>query len=147
MTSFAHASHRLMEELVQTTQPSKPKPPKRPYVSSPEPEVERPEQVYPVPQLRDRQIGSDGDDSEHQLKRARLSRKNLALFDMMGRKKGTNTSSVFAPPESVDGSSTTTKSISTTTSGFDVLAHKNGILDPRHSKPPTNLENIQKTTC
>lgn len=77
-----------------------------------------------------RQIGSDCGDNERHLKRARLTRKNLALFDKMGRKK-------------VSGStaeSGSTKTTSTTTSGFDIKARKNGILLPPSSRAPTNHE-------
>ncbi|RYP67901.1 hypothetical protein DL769_005637 [Monosporascus sp. CRB-8-3] len=133
-----------MEELVQATpQQPKPKPSRCPYTSSPEPEVERPEQVSPATRLRKRQIGSDGDDNEHQLKRARLTRKNLALFDKMAKKKGSNMASASAPPESTAQSSTT-KTTSTITSGFAIHAYKNGILDPVSSKPPQNLEDIRE---
>jgi hypothetical protein len=104
MISFAHTSHRLMEELVQK-----------------------------------QQIGSDIDRNIHQLKRARLTRKNLALFNKMANKKGVSKASL----ESTAVSSGT-KTTSTTLSGFAIQAEKNGILDPLGSKPPTNLENIQK---
>ncbi|KUI64371.1 hypothetical protein VM1G_11174 [Cytospora mali] len=57
--------------------------------------------------------------------------------------KGANKASASASSESITGS-TTTKTTSTTTSGFALLAHKNGILEPRLSKPPNNLEHIRK---
>ncbi|KAK0622001.1 hypothetical protein B0T17DRAFT_493439 [Bombardia bombarda] len=98
----------------------------------------RSEQVSPTTLLRKRQIESD---DKHQPKRVRLTRKNLAVFNKMV-KKGKKTSA-SAPPDSTVESSTT-KTTSTTTSGFAMKADKNGILDPRSSKPPTNLEDIHK---
>lgn len=99
----------------------------------------RPEQVSPATLLRKRQIGSDGDDDEHQPKRARLTRKNLALFSKMTKKKGTTKPS--ARPDSTAESSTS-KTTSTTSSGFAIQAHRNGILNHLHSKPPKNLEDV-----
>src|SRR6188768_883002 len=141
MTSFAHASHPLMEEIVQTTrQEPKPKSPTSPRNSSTEPNVKGPERVPPATRLQKRQTGSDSDGdsdhNEHQLKRARLTRKNLALFNKMGRKKKAS-----APPESTDDPSTT-KTTSTTTSDFAIQARDNGILNPLNSKPPINLDDI-----
>lgn len=143
MTTFTRANHRLMEKLMQTTlQQPEPTPPTRSYVSVLEPEVERTEQLSPATRLRKRQIGSDGDgdDNEHQSKRTRLTRKNLALFNKMAKKKGTN--KVSAPESTVESS--TTKTTSTTSSGFAIQARKNGILNPLSSKPPENLEDIRK---
>lgn len=95
--------------------------------------------------MRKRQIGSDGDreDNGRQIKRARLTRKNLALFDKMGKKKGPNKASASAPPESTS-ESIATKATSTTSSGFAIQAYKNGILEPRYSKPTTNLKEIHE---
>jgi hypothetical protein len=67
----------------------------------------------------------------------------LALFNKVETRKGSNKVSASAHPESTDKSSAT-KTISTTSSGFDVQAYKNGILDPSSSKPPENLEDIRK---
>ena len=108
--------------------------PKRLYDSALKPEAEEQEQVSPATRSQERQISSDGDDSERQLKRSRLTRKNLALFDKMGKKK---------VPDSTDESGST-KTTSTTTSGFVEKAYKNNILHPHHSKPPTNSENIRE---
>ncbi|KAK0655474.1 hypothetical protein B0T16DRAFT_397072 [Cercophora newfieldiana] len=83
-------------------------------------------------QTRKRQL--DSDDDKRQPKRARLTRKNLAAFDKMGKKKTSD-------PSDDSGS---TKAISTTSSGFAIQAYKNGILDPRYSKPPTNLEDLHE---
>lgn len=80
-------------------------------------------------QSRKRRIDSDSDD-EPLAKRARLTQKNLALFDKMGKKKVL---------ESTDGSTTTT-----TTSGFADKAYKNRIFQPLHSKTPTNHEARRK---
>lgn len=85
-------------------------------------------------QTRKRQNDSDIDDHEPQPKRARLTRKNLALFDKIGKKKTS---------DPTDDSSTT-RTISTTASGFAIQARKNGILDPIDSKPPKNLQDIRK---
>ncbi|KAK4133511.1 hypothetical protein BT67DRAFT_404805 [Trichocladium antarcticum] len=82
--------------------------------------------------LQERQVGSDDDSTGRQLRRAPLTRKNLALFNNLGRKKGPNTASASTP---------TTRS-PTTTSGFALQAGKNGVLDPLSSKPPKNLEDI-----
>jgi len=97
------------------------------------PELSQAEQVPAIPPSRERQIDSDGDD-EPLTKRARLTRNNLALFDKMGKKKAS---------DSTDGSALT-KTTSTTTSGFDIQAYKNGILLPPSSKAPTNLKARQK---
>lgn len=66
-----------------------------------------------------------------------MTRKNLALFDKISNSKKTS-----SYRDSDD--TTTTRSISITASGFDVQARKNGILDPRDSKPPVNLEDIRR---
>ena len=66
-----------------------------------------------------------------------LTRKNLAQFNKMARKKGTNNTPVSASPECTDGTGST-KTTSTTTSGFAIKACKNGILAPSISKAPTN---------
>lgn len=95
----------------------------------------RPEQVSIATTTRKRQIDSDSNNEEPLFRRARLTRKNLATFDKMGKKKTS---------EPTDGSSTTTKTTSTTTSGFANKARNNGILPPLNSKPPTNLEDIRK---
>ncbi len=115
-----------------------PKLPEREDTSPLEPNVERQEQAPLVTQFRKRQI--DSQDGE-QPKRTRLTRKNLALFTKMGRKKGTE-ASVSIPSESTIVSSTT-KTTSTTTSSFAMQVHKNGIMHPSRSKPPTNLEDVR----
>ncbi|KAJ9155682.1 Heterokaryon incompatibility protein [Pleurostoma richardsiae] len=127
-----------------TRQHLKPTPFKHRDTSLPGPKVERQQQVPQVPRLWKRQIDGDGDDTGHQLKRARLTRKNLARFDRMV-KKGMNkrSASASAPPASTADSSST-KTVSTTSSGFAVRAHRNGILDPLSSKPPVNLAEIHE---
>jgi hypothetical protein len=61
----------------------------------------------------------------------------------MAKKKGANKVSVSAPPEStVDSSST--KTTSTTSSGFAMRAYENGVLLHVSSKPPTNLKDIHQ---
>ena len=143
MKPFAQANPPLMEETVQTTrQEPEPKSPTCPRASSIEPKVEGLQRISPAMRLRKRQIGSDSnsDDNEHQPKRARLTQKNLALFNKMGRKRGPNGASVFAPTNESD----TAKTTSTTSSGFAIQAYENGILHPFSSKPPENLEDIRK---
>ncbi|KAL8380650.1 hypothetical protein RB595_005089 [Gaeumannomyces hyphopodioides] len=107
------------------------------------PELSRAEQVPANPPSRKRQLDSN-DDAEPRTKRARttqptpeparLTRQNLAEFNKMGKKKTSNTSD----------DSGSTKTISTTSTGFAIQTRKNGILEPRHSKPPTNLENLHE---
>jgi hypothetical protein len=107
------------------------------------------EQVPANPSTRKRQLDSD-DDAEPRTKRAgttrptsepaRLTRQNLAHFNKMGNNhKGSKKGSK-------KGGSTTesssTKTLSTTASGFAIQAYKNGVLDPSSSKPPKNLEEI-----
>ncbi|RMZ78733.1 hypothetical protein DV737_g3789, partial [Chaetothyriales sp. CBS 132003] len=90
-----------------------------------------------------RQVDSDGNHDQLQRKRARLSQNNLALFNKMARKKASSKASTSAPPDStVDSSSS--KALSTTSSGFAVRAHRNGILDPLQSKAPVNLDDIRE---
>ncbi|KND91729.1 hypothetical protein TOPH_03830 [Tolypocladium ophioglossoides CBS 100239] len=134
------------EQVDKTTgQDPKPKPKhlKRRDTSPPDPSVERQEQVPPATQLQKWQLDSDGDNDKRQLKRTRLTRKNLARFNKMGKRKASKNASASAHLEStVDSSSA--KTISTTTSGFAIQAYKNGILEPLYSKPPTNLGDIRK---
>ncbi|KAI1298006.1 hypothetical protein F5Y03DRAFT_368943 [Xylaria venustula] len=109
------------------------------------PELSQKEQVPANPPSRKRQLDSD-DDAEPQTKRARttrptseparLTRKNLALFNKMGKKKTSDPSD--------DSGSTKTKTTSTTTSGFADKARDNGILDPVSSKPPTDLKDVRE---
>jgi hypothetical protein len=105
-------------------------------------------QVPAHPPSRKRQLDSDDDDdAEPRTKRAlttrptsepaRLTRKNLALFNKMGNSKKTSTH------RDSDGTNTT-KSLSITAPGFNVRAYQNGIFDPRDSKPPKNLKDIRK---
>ena len=54
------------------------KPPKDPYASFPEAQIEEREQISPAMLSQKRQIDSD---NEHQLKWAQLTRKNLAVFN------------------------------------------------------------------
>ncbi|KAJ2995437.1 hypothetical protein NUW58_g1274 [Xylaria curta] len=132
------------EQVAKTgPQHPKPEPPKRLCASLLEPKVEEPEQVSPATWSRKRQIGCGVDKNRHQLKRARLTRKNVALFNRMARKNEANKASASASLESAVGLSTT-KTTSTTSTGFDVRARKNGMLDPRSSKPPTNLKDLEK---
>ncbi|KAF4625202.1 hypothetical protein G7Y89_g12966 [Cudoniella acicularis] len=106
--------------------------------------------LFSNPSSRKRRIDSD-DDAEPRTKRARttrptselarLTRQNLARFNKIGNNyKGSKKGSTYR--DSTDDSSTT-KTISTTASGFAIQARKNSILDPIDSKPPLNLEDIR----
>ncbi|KAK5651151.1 hypothetical protein OQA88_13245, partial [Cercophora sp. LCS_1] len=87
-------------------------------------------------QTRKRQNDSDIDDHEPQPKRARLTRKILALFNKMGKGESSG-------PSGGSGSAKA-ETTSTTTSGFADKARNNGILDPVSSKPPTDLEDVRE---
>ncbi|KAH8755760.1 hypothetical protein F5883DRAFT_607597 [Diaporthe sp. PMI_573] len=92
------------------------------------------EQTPQIIQKRKRQIDRDSD-HEPVVKRIRLTRENLALFDKMGKKKKVT--------DSTDESGST-KNTSTTISGFAIKAYKNGMVLPLSSKPPTNLKARRK---
>ena len=62
------------------------------------------------------------------------------MLDTVAKKKGSKASAP-APSSSVAES---TKTTSTTSSGFAIRAYENGILHPIKSKPPKNLEAIRK---
>ncbi|KAI0431838.1 hypothetical protein F5Y09DRAFT_330046 [Xylaria sp. FL1042] len=129
-----------MNEESKTTQTPQPSHPTQTPQSPQSKTVDkRPEQVSTTTPTRKRQI--DDSEVEPQPKRARLTRKkltrkNLAEFNKMGKKKASD------PTD--DSGSTKTKTTSTTSSGFADKARNNGILDPHSSKPPTNLESIRK---
>ncbi|KAJ2895046.1 hypothetical protein MKZ38_006972 [Zalerion maritima] len=95
-------------------------------------------QAPPSTTTRKRQINNN--DSEPQPKRARLTQKNLAHFNKMGKKESKKSTTA----SSSTGNSKTSKSTSSTSSGFADKAYRNGILPIPHSKPPTNLEEIQE---
>jgi len=108
-----------------------------PELSQAEPLPTGEEQVPAIPPSRKRQIDSDNDrDDEPLIKRARLTRKNLAQFDKMGQKKKKTS-------DPTDDSKST-KTTLTTTSGFADKAYKNGIFRPLHSRPSTNLNDIRR---
>ncbi|KAK0655231.1 hypothetical protein B0T16DRAFT_363724 [Cercophora newfieldiana] len=97
--------------------------------------------------LRKRRIDSDSNnDPEPRTKRAwttrptsetaPLTRKNLALFNKMGKNKASDSTD--------ESKSTKTKTTTTITSGFADKAYKNGILLPPHSRQPTNLDDIRR---
>ncbi|KIH93620.1 hypothetical protein SPBR_04215 [Sporothrix brasiliensis 5110] len=118
-------------------------------VSGTEPLPADDEQSPVHPETRKRQQDDDdgGGGAEWQINRARtaylaskptrLTRKNLALFDSKGAAKKTRT-------HCESDNSTSTKTLSTTASGFAIQARQNGILDPLDSKPPENLEDMRK---
>ncbi|KAK0655385.1 hypothetical protein B0T16DRAFT_10295 [Cercophora newfieldiana] len=125
-----------MDEAARSSQEKQPDAVTNPC-AEPRPKQER--QAAPAATPRKRQI--DDSDVEPQPKRARLTRKkltrkNLAEFNKMGKKKASD------PTD--DSGSTKTKSTSTTSTGFADKARKNGILPPRSSKPPTNLDEIHR---
>jgi hypothetical protein len=103
-----------------------------------------------LPTQDEQRMDSD-DNPEPRTKRARttrltsepvrLTRKNLGLFDKMGNTKGSKKTSTHHDSTT---ESSSTKSLSTTAPGFAVQARKNGILDPRTSSPPENLEEIRR---
>jgi hypothetical protein len=57
----------------------------------------------------------------------------------MGKKKTSDSSD-----DSASTKMGSTKTISTTSTSFAIQARKNGILEPRHSKPPANLEELHE---
>ncbi|KAI0011689.1 hypothetical protein F4779DRAFT_173757 [Xylariaceae sp. FL0662B] len=116
--------------------------PARPCSSPLEPKVEGPEQITPATPLRKRRIDSDSNDEEYQLSRARLTRQNLALFNRMAKNKGEK--ALMSGPSDSTIESSTTKTTSTTSSGFAIQATKNGILPPAKSKPPENIEDLRE---
>ncbi|KAK0655178.1 hypothetical protein B0T16DRAFT_450910 [Cercophora newfieldiana] len=90
-----------------------------------------------TPPSRKRQIDTDTDtDTDHkpQPKGARLTRKNLALFNKIGKKSSTHRESTSESQET----------LSSTAPGFALQVSKNGILPPFRSKPPTNFEVFQE---
>ncbi|CAK7223161.1 hypothetical protein SCUCBS95973_005084 [Sporothrix curviconia] len=97
------------------------------------PELSREKQVPANPPPGKRQIDGNSD-AEPLIKRARPTRKNLALLDNMGKKK---------TPDPTDDSKSA-KSTLTTTTGFADKAYKNGTLRPLHSRPPVNLDDIDR---
>ncbi|KAK3366698.1 hypothetical protein B0T24DRAFT_681899 [Lasiosphaeria ovina] len=130
-----------MEKLVQTTlQQPKPKPLEHPHALSLKSEVKRLEQVSPATRLRKRQISSDGND-KHQPKLARLMRRNLTLFNKITKKMGANKASARLD-STAESSTTQAKTISTTSSGLETQATKNGILLSSNSKPPENAKGL-----
>lgn len=87
MTSVANASPQLTGESIQMTlQQPKPKPPKHRDTSLPARKVEGQEQASSATRSRKRQINSD-DDNEPELKRARLTRKNLFCSTRWGGRR------------------------------------------------------------
>ncbi|KAK3328152.1 hypothetical protein B0T19DRAFT_442068 [Cercophora scortea] len=145
-----------IEQAGKTALPPQHAPPKPQYASSlelkiePKVEPETPEQDRPRKRRDDGDGDGDGDGEgngdEHRPGRARLTRENLTLFNKMAKRNNSKAStSVSATPDStVDSSTTETKSILPTSSGFADQAYKNGILLPLHSKAPTNLEDIRE---
>ncbi|KAF4469534.1 heterokaryon incompatibility [Fusarium albosuccineum] len=103
------------------------------------------EQVLANPPSRKRQIDSGSDIGDKpQLRRARLTRKNLIRFTKMGKDKKKESKKSSSSHRDSTSESQKTKTTSTTTSGFADQAFKNGILPSRHSKPPANLKDMQE---
>lgn len=93
--------------------------------------------------LQTQQASVENHYSRNCQKRARLTRENLATFDKMAKKKaGINVSASLTTDTVAE--STSTRTTSTTTSGFAMRAYKNGILNSRSSKPPSNIRVIQE---
>ncbi|EFY93339.1 hypothetical protein MAC_00577 [Metarhizium acridum CQMa 102] len=138
------AEDEQLEQTIETAQ--QPKTPRRPSNSLLKARVEEQGRVSSATLLRKQQIDSEGGGNEQQLKRARLTRENLAELDNMVKKGANKTLAPTAPESTVASTSikTTTKTTSSTTSGFAIHAYKNGILDPVSSKPPENLEDIRE---
>ncbi|TAQ91129.1 hypothetical protein B7494_g575 [Chlorociboria aeruginascens] len=88
--------------------------------------------------------------AENPPKRARLTKENLKAFEKMGKRLRNDPKSKSSRSEpslsrsqalsrSVPTTTSTNKTLPTTDSNFPRLAFDNGILDPDHSVPPTNL--------
>ncbi|OAA57401.1 hypothetical protein SPI_07060 [Niveomyces insectorum RCEF 264] len=125
------------------------KPAEHPHTPLPASVIGRPEKLPPAKPPQKRRIdggsstgraGDSDDRNERPPKRARLTRKNLALFNRMAKKKANKGSASAAPESGTTTSTTQTKTISTTSSGFADQADKNGILNTRRSKRPQNFE-------
>ncbi|KAF2964694.1 hypothetical protein GQX73_g8888 [Xylaria multiplex] len=156
-TSRSDPSPAIRARLTQTSarQPlfeeaehvARPKPPKCRDTSLPQCKVERQHQILLTSRVQKRQIESEQDDSnnEHELRRARLTRKNLARLNRMAKRKRPSKESASASiltDSTADSSSA--KTISTTSPGFAIRAHRNGIVGSLYSKPPTNLGTIHE---
>jgi len=82
----------------------------------------------------------DGDvDPDSRPKRAQVTRKNLGLLERMTGEDKEGASPSDSPSSTA---STHTKAISTLPSGFADQASRSGILSPRRSKPPADLEHL-----
>lgn len=101
------------------------------------------DEALPAGVSQTRQTNSQSHDSRYYRRRARLTRENLAVFDKMTKKKVPINVSASVTTVSVAESSST-RTTSTTASGFAIQAYKNGILNPRLSKPPSNIRLIQE---
>ncbi|KAH9895520.1 hypothetical protein F4778DRAFT_275761 [Xylariomycetidae sp. FL2044] len=100
------------------------------------------ERVSPTPPKRKRrQIDSGDDDSEHRLRRARLTCENLAKFHKMEKEKR-NASSVLSSRLTENWS--VQKFTSATTSDLTTQANKNVIIPSYNSQPPANLTKIRE---
>ncbi|KFY50616.1 hypothetical protein V496_09272 [Pseudogymnoascus sp. VKM F-4515 (FW-2607)] len=115
------------------------------------------DQISPAILLWQQHINTDGNndveadsstnDNTNKIQRyqAQLTRRNLALFTKMTIEEGTGDKLGSALLESTIQTPTTkTKSTSATMSSFSYATHKNGILPPFNSKPPTNLSERHK---
>ncbi|GAP83177.2 putative heterokaryon incompatibility [Rosellinia necatrix] len=104
------------------------------------------ERAYPpsITRLRKRQSAFDGESARNSQKRVRLTRENLAYFNVMS---GTKAKDASDPPTGdTHTGDTTTKATSTSTtsasSGFIDKAKANGILPLYDSQRPTNFEDL-----
>jgi len=99
--------------------------------------IRKPEATSSTTPSRKRKAESDGDGGGRQLKQARLTQENLALFNrMVERKRYT------APFSSHSATETSTTTVAT--ASLVIRTQRNHILRPAVSKPPANLEQIHK---
>lgn len=83
-------------------------------------------------------------DNISRLKKARLTRRNLARFNKLNQQKGKQLEDSRNCYEESAGQSRSTRTFSTTKSGFAIRAYDNGLLPPDCSEPPTNLEELRR---
>lgn len=92
-------------------------------------------------------IDGDGDGDERQPIRARLTRKNLAVLDRVDKRthltRQERASSLVSVHPETTSTSSSKESNPSMAPDFALQSYKNGILQSRHSKPPTNLADIR----
>ncbi|KAK3685261.1 hypothetical protein B0T22DRAFT_517256 [Podospora appendiculata] len=95
LSTFAHTSHRLIDERWKTTLQPQPGPPKRPYASSLEPQVESRIERLEQARLQKRQIDSNGNVEKKGSKASAAPRNLEDIRERLDRPRGT-----ASPPES-----------------------------------------------